>query len=88
MLADPVGVTTFPDAVAGAATDGTVACGTVEDAVELTESPVVALRWFGIGFAGGKSSCETAIAISERNRARKKRLSIQGTGSYPPGRKG
>jgi len=30
----------------------------------------------GTGFAGGKSSCETAIAISERNRATKKRLSI------------
>ena len=35
----------------------------------------------GIGLAGGNNSCETAITMSERNRARKKRLSIQGTGS-------
>ena len=35
----------------------------------------------GFGFIGGKSSCEIAITTSERNRARKKRLSIQGTGS-------
>jgi hypothetical protein len=35
----------------------------------------------GVGFTGGNSSCETAIIMSERNRARKKRLSIQGTGS-------
>lgn len=35
----------------------------------------------GLGFTGGKSSCEIAITTSERNRARKKRLSIQGTGS-------
>lgn len=53
------------------------------------ESPVPGLRWFdGTGFGGGKSSCETAIAMSDRKSARKKRLSIQGTGSYPPGRKG
>jgi hypothetical protein len=38
-------------------------------------------RFAGRGFEGGNSSCETAIAISERKRARKKRLSIQGTGS-------
>jgi hypothetical protein len=38
-------------------------------------------RLAGNGFDGGNSSCETAIAISERKRARKKRLSIQGTGS-------
>src|SRR6185295_13987177 len=42
----------------------------------------------GAGFAGGNNSCETAMTTSDRNRARKKRLSIQGTGSYPPGRKG
>ena len=42
----------------------------------------LAVRWGeGVGLAGGKSSCETAIAISERNKARKKRLSIHGTGS-------
>jgi hypothetical protein len=35
----------------------------------------------GFGLPGGKSSCEIAITTSERNRARKKRLSIQGTGS-------
>jgi len=33
------------------------------------------------GLDGGNSSCEIAITISERKRARKKRLSIQGTGS-------
>jgi hypothetical protein len=33
------------------------------------------------GFAGGKRSCEIAITISDRKRARKKRLSIYGTGS-------
>jgi hypothetical protein len=33
------------------------------------------------GLAGGNNSCDRAITISERNRARKKRLSIQGTGS-------
>ena len=42
----------------------------------------------GVGFTDGKRTCETAIAIRDRNKARKKRLSIQGTGSYPPGRKG
>jgi hypothetical protein len=30
---------------------------------------------------GGKRNCETAITMRERKRARKKRLSIQGTGS-------
>ena len=35
----------------------------------------------GFGLTGGKSSCEIAITTSERNSARKKRLSIQGTGS-------
>ena len=35
----------------------------------------------GLGLTGGKSNCEIAITTSERNRARKKRLSIQGTGS-------
>ena len=46
------------------------------------ESGAFALRRLeGPDLAAGKSSCETAIAISERNRARKKRLSIQGTGS-------
>ena len=35
----------------------------------------------GFDLTGGKSSCEIAITTSERNRARKKRLSIQGTGS-------
>ena len=46
------------------------------------------IRELGVVLAGGNSSCETAITMSERNRARKKRLSIQGTGSKPPGRKG
>jgi hypothetical protein len=30
---------------------------------------------------GGNSSWETAMTMSERNKAKKKRLSIQGTGS-------
>jgi hypothetical protein len=38
-------------------------------------------RFAGSVLDGGNSNCETAIAISERKRARKKRLSIQGTGS-------
>ena len=45
------------------------------------ESPAGDTREAGVGFGAGNSSCEIAIAISERNRARKKRLSIQGTGS-------
>jgi len=45
-------------------------------------------RELGVVLGDGNSSCETAITMSERNRARKKRLSIQGTGSKPPGRKG
>lgn len=41
------------------------------------ESTEPVLRWLeGTGFAGGKSNCEIAIAISERKSARKKRLSI------------
>jgi len=47
-----------------------------------TESLAVSGRCVdGAGFGGGNSSCETAMTTSERNRARKKRLSIQGTGS-------
>jgi hypothetical protein len=42
----------------------------------------VATGFAASGFlTDGKRSCETAITISERKRARKKRLSIQGTGS-------
>ena len=53
------------------------------------ESGAFALRRLeGPDLAAGKSSCETAMAISERNRAKKKRLSIQGTGSNPPDRNG
>ena len=66
----------------GTGTDigGAAAC--VDDAdplVVLLESFATALLATGLG--GGNSSWETAIAMSERNRARKKRLSIQGTGS-------
>jgi hypothetical protein len=35
----------------------------------------------GVIFGGGNNNWETAIATSERSRARKKRFSIQGTGS-------
>jgi len=57
----------------------------VEDAAAFTrvvESLRLAERWLdGTGFGGGNSSCESAITTSDRKRARKKRLSIQGTGS-------
>jgi hypothetical protein len=49
--------------------------------VAALESLAVAPGKPGAGFTGGNSSCETAITMSERNRAKKKRLSIQGTGS-------
>ena len=46
------------------------------------EESCVAFRLaVGSFFAGGKRNCEIAITIRERKRARKKRLSIQGTGS-------
>jgi hypothetical protein len=72
---------------------GSIACeelpeGDVVDVDDLDEVDVVraevesvATEAPGFGFDGGKSSCEIAITTSERNRARKKRLSIQGTGS-------
>jgi hypothetical protein len=57
----------------------------VVDAVVVSEpaleTPVGATRALGVVFGDGNSSCETAITTSERSRARKKRLSIQGTGS-------
>jgi hypothetical protein len=45
------------------------------------ESPAGDMRELVVVFGVGNSSCATAITMSERNRARKKRLSIQGTGS-------
>jgi hypothetical protein len=45
------------------------------------ESPDGDTRELVAVFGAGNSSCEAAITMSERNRARKKRLSIQGTGS-------
>jgi len=66
----------------GTATDIGGAADCVDDAVSLVvllESFAAAL--LGTDLDGGNSSWETAIAMSERNRARKKRLSIQGTGS-------
>jgi hypothetical protein len=59
-----------------------VTAGCVDDAAPFDvplESPATAVR--GAGLDGGNSSWETAITMSERNKARKKRLSIQGTGS-------
>ena len=56
--------------------------GCVDDAVPLDvllESLDTVLR--AVGLAEGNSSWETAIATSDRNKAKKKRLSIQGTGS-------
>jgi len=66
----------------GAATDAGVTDGSVDDVAPLK----VLLESFGTAllvacFGGGNSSCETAMTMSERNKARKKRLSIQGTGS-------
>jgi len=66
----------------GAATDAGVTAGCVDAAASL----VVLLESFATevlaaGFGGGNSSWETAMTMSERNKARKKRLSIQGTGS-------
>ena len=61
---------------------GCVTAGCVDDAVPLNallESFGTALR--GAGLAGGNNSCEAAMTMSERNKAKKKRLSIQGTGS-------
>jgi hypothetical protein len=66
-----------------------VAFGNEDDAVAGTpelfspelESPAGDTRERVVVFGAGNSSCETAITMSERKRARKKRLSIQGTGS-------
>jgi hypothetical protein len=67
---------------------GVFTFGAEDDAVGDTElfSPVLEslasdTREPDVGLVGGNTSCETAITMSERNRARKKRLSIQGTGS-------
>jgi hypothetical protein len=46
----------------------------VEDAARVVES--LAFRTVGAGFAGGNNSCVTAMTTSDRNSARKKRLSI------------
>lgn len=54
----------------------------VDDAAPLDvllESFGTALRVAGL--ADGNSSWETAMTMSDRNKAKKKRLSIQGTGS-------
>ena len=66
----------------GAAIDADVTAGCVDDAASL----IVLLESFATevlaaGLGGGNSSWETAMTMSERNKARKKRLSIQGTGS-------
>jgi hypothetical protein len=45
----------------------------------LLESLGAAVRFAGL--AGGNSSWDAAMTMSERNKAKKKRLSIQGTGS-------
>jgi len=73
-----------PTEVGAGPTDGPVVFA-VEDAAVLTrvaESLEFAERELGgTGLGGGNSSCESAMTTSERKRARKKRLSIQGTGS-------
>ena len=54
----------------------------VDDAAPLDvvlESFGTVLRAAGLG--DGNSSWETAMTMSDRNKAKKKRLSIQGTGS-------
>ena len=66
------------------ATGDCVTDGCVEDALisrAAAESFVPVAGRGATGFAGGKRTCETAMAMSDRKRARKKRLSIQGTGS-------
>jgi len=61
--------------------DGCVTTGCVEEAA-FFEAELESAARFGLArLAGGNKSCETAIAMSDRKRARKKRLSIQGTGS-------
>ena len=82
---------TVPDVDMGGVTDRGRAPGLLVEPGEVTAAgsvvrPDTALESVGdlltpTGFDGGNSSCEMAIAISERKRARKKRLSIQGTGS-------
>jgi len=65
-----------------AAGDGGATAACVDDDASLAvllES--FATEFFAAGLAGGNSSWETAMTMSERNKARKKRLSIQGTGS-------
>jgi hypothetical protein len=59
----------------------TASVGGVDDALASTELESDGTDVPGLGLTGGKSNCEMAITTSERNRARKKRLSIQGTGS-------
>ena len=66
----------------GVAADDGATAGCVDDAaslVVLLESFATELLAAGLG--GGNSSWETAMTMSERNKAKKKRLSIQGTGS-------
>jgi ethanolamine transporter EutH len=56
----------------------------VDDALSFAaelESLAVRPRVVGTGLGGGNSSWEIAMTISDRKSARKKRLSIQGTGS-------
>jgi hypothetical protein len=70
----------------GVAAGGFVTSGAIDDAVSLgvddaDESDRAPFRTLTAGFGGGNSSWEIAITMSDRNRARKKRLSIQGTGS-------
>ncbi len=83
-LADPtVGSAVSVRTCEGTATGVCVTDGCVDDAVPALR---VALESFAptprvAGFGGGNRSWETAMTMSERNRARKKRLSIQGTGS-------
>ena len=77
-----LGLTAIARSCEGAATDAGVTAGCVDDAASL----VVLLESFATevlaaGLGGGNSSWETAMTMSERNKARKKRLSIQGTGS-------
>jgi hypothetical protein len=63
-------------------TEDGITVGCVDDAAPFE----VVLESFGAtllvaALGGGNSSWETAMTMSERNKAKKKRLSIQGTGS-------
>ena len=87
LTADGARATTAGAEFLGAFKFSTTGVSTVDVVVEALGglpdrlSPAAELRDAAVRLADGKRSCEIAMTTSERNRARKKRLSIQGTGS-------